>query len=170
MIILFLPRGARRWGGTRSLRGHHTIFPFQDTHHGPKMEAFHTDDISIEAHRLTQTQAGRKTLGYSVYVCNINSLVQEAIIWYTKHTHGNERLKVLGLQCLIHFHLHEPEGTLHEAIMPCLRELGQSSSVISRRWSNLEKSNLCALSWGKFRIHQILKLGRALYCTLLGKY
>lgn len=54
-------------------------------------------------------------------------------MWYAKQDHGNERLKVLGLQCLVNFHLNTPAGTLHEAIIPCLKVLGQSPSVISRR-------------------------------------
>lgn len=54
-------------------------------------------------------------------------------MWYARDSHGNERQKMLGLQCLVNFHLHAPTGTLHEAILPCLGELGQSDSVLIRR-------------------------------------
>ncbi|CAM9341550.1 unnamed protein product, partial [Sphacelaria rigidula] len=57
---------------------------------------------------------------------------QECIMWYVTHNHGNERLRMLGLQCLVNFHLYTPTGTLHEAILPCLRELGRSDSVLIR--------------------------------------
>lgn len=54
-------------------------------------------------------------------------------MWYARHEHGNERLKMLGLQCLVNFHLYTPTGTLHEAMLPCLKQLGQSRSVLIRR-------------------------------------
>lgn len=54
-------------------------------------------------------------------------------MWYTRHDHGHERLKMLGLQCLVNFHLFTPTGTLHEVILPCLKGLGQSSGTLIRR-------------------------------------
>ena len=57
-------------------------------------------------------------------------------MWYTRDEHhGNERLKVMGLQCLINFHVNTPTVAFHEAILPCLNRLGQSATTGIRRWA-----------------------------------
>lgn len=55
-------------------------------------------------------------------------------MWYSRaEHHGNERLEVMGLQCLVNFHRNTPTGTFHEAILPCLNQLGQSATTGIRR-------------------------------------
>lgn len=71
--------------------------------------------------------------------------MQDAIMWYSRDEHhGNERLKVMGLQCLVNFHINAPTGTFHEAILPCLNRLGQSATTGIRRYLRLR----CATSFG----------------------
>lgn len=55
-------------------------------------------------------------------------------MWYASDEHhGNERLKVVGLQCLVNFHRNTPTGAFHEALLPCLWQLGQSAATSIRR-------------------------------------
>lgn len=67
-------------------------------------------------------------------LCLSNLSTQDTIMWYSRDEHhGNERLKVMGLQCLINFHRNAPTGAFHEAILPCLTQLGQSATAGVRR-------------------------------------
>ena len=66
-------------------------------------------------------------------------------MWYTKHDHGNERFKIIGLQCFINFHLQAPSGPLYEATIPCLRQLGESACTISRRYFSILKQRIVSV-------------------------
>ncbi|CBN78114.1 hypothetical protein Esi_0095_0086 [Ectocarpus siliculosus] len=79
-----------------------------------------------------------------------------AIMWYARGDHDNEQLKVVGLQCLVNFHRNTPNGTFHEAMLPCLKELGQSATTGIRRYTG---QAICALGANKHGASQLLAGG-----------
>lgn len=54
-------------------------------------------------------------------------------MWCAGNELGNERVSVMGLQCLVNFHLSFPAGSMNEAVLPCLARLAQSSSPTTRK-------------------------------------
>lgn len=94
-------------------------------------------------------------------------------MWYTRDEHhGNERLKVMGLQCLVNFHVNTPTVAFHEAILPCLNQLGQSAATGVRRSVGARNTRVSELFRSASNMESVLQCFKhgvvVLSCAVVG--